>query len=61
MADTEFKVGDVVELKTTHTGSHYQFVVSNVIGNELEVIWFNKDTKEFSKTNLSKEVFRIAY
>ncbi|WP_282628792.1 hypothetical protein [Empedobacter sedimenti] len=61
MADVEFKIGNVVELKSTLSGYHPQFVVSDIIGNELEVVWFNTDTKEFNKASLSKDVFRIAY
>ncbi len=60
MSDVDIKIGDVVILKTTLSGYHHEFVVSDVIGNSLEVVWFNKDTKEFSIITLSKEVFQKA-
>ncbi|WP_312557475.1 hypothetical protein [Empedobacter brevis] len=55
---TEFQKGDVVQLKTTHSGAQFQFVVSEIIGDELKVIWFNTDLKEFKRDVLPKSVFK---
>ncbi|MBS7334241.1 MAG: hypothetical protein KIG88_11660 [Weeksellaceae bacterium] len=60
MEVTEFKVGDVVELKTTHSGINYQFVVSGIDDNYLTVVWFNKDEKDFKSNTLIDKVFRKA-
>lgn len=60
MSETVFKVGDIVELRTTHTGAQHQFVVSEIANNYLTVVWFDKESKKFDTTTLIDKVFRKA-
>ena len=57
MAQTEFKIGDVVVLKSAYSGVRQEFVISEVYDSTVEVVWFNYETKEFNTATLVKAVF----